>query len=119
MHQGNSKDHLILSALWLLVFSASSQIMIVSPMLPQLGRELNVPEAVQGTLVSACALMVGLFALIIGPVSDKVGRRRVLLLGSGAMCLTLALHSAAYGCRVERKDDRSRRSGSLLNLAAL
>jgi protein-disulfide isomerase len=31
------------------VRSASSQIMIVSPMLPQIGRELNVPEAVQGT----------------------------------------------------------------------
>lgn len=96
MNEGDSQDHLILFALWLLVFSASSQIMIVSPMLPQIGRELNVPEAVQGTLVSAYALMVGLFALIIGPVSDKVGRRRVLLLGSGAMCATLALHSAAY-----------------------
>jgi predicted MFS family arabinose efflux permease len=88
-------DYVILFALWLLVFSASSQIMIVSPMLPQIGAELRVPEAVQGTLVSAYALMVGIFALAIGPISDKFGRRRVLLAGTGAMTLALALHSVA------------------------
>ncbi len=88
-------DRLILFALWLLVFSASSQIMIISPMLPQIGRELNVAEQVQGTLVSAYALMVGVFALVIGPISDKIGRRHILLIGSGAMTLALMLHSVA------------------------
>jgi predicted MFS family arabinose efflux permease len=90
----NSHPYLILFALWLLVFSSSSQIMIISPMLPQIGRELNVPEAMQGTLVSVYALMVGVFALIIGPISDKIGRRRVLLIGAGLMTLALALHGA-------------------------
>lgn len=90
-----TNDRLILLALWLLVFSASSQIMIVSPMLPQIGRELNVPEAMRGTLVSAYALMVGIFALISGPISDRIGRRRILLAGSGAMTIALALHFVA------------------------
>lgn len=88
-------ERLILFALWLLIFSASSQIMIISPMLPQIGAQLGIPEATQGTLVSAYALMVGVCALLIGPISDKVGRRRVLLAGSGLMTLALALHVAA------------------------
>ncbi len=91
----SGNDRLILFALWLLVFSASSQIMIISPMLPQIGTELNVPEAMQGTLVSAYALMVGVFALVMGPISDKIGRRRILLLGTGAMTLALVLHGVA------------------------
>ncbi len=91
----DSHPYLILFVLWLLVFSASSQTMIISPMLPQIGRELNVPEAMQGTLVSVYALMVGAFALVIGPISDKIGRRRVLLLGAGLMTIALALHGLA------------------------
>ncbi|MBA2341571.1 MAG: MFS transporter [Pyrinomonadaceae bacterium] len=95
MTKEDSHPYLILFALWLLVFSASSQIMIISPMLPQIGRELNVPEAMQGTLVSVYALMVGTFALVIGPISDKIGRRRVLLIGAGLMTLALAMHGIA------------------------
>ncbi|MDQ3134259.1 MAG: MFS transporter, partial [Acidobacteriota bacterium] len=88
-------ERLILFALWLLVFSASSQIMIISPMLPQIGAQLKIPEAWQGTLVSSYALMVGVCALVTGPISDKFGRRRVLLAGTGLMTLALALHAAA------------------------
>ena len=97
MTEERGNPYLILFALWLLVFSASSQIMIISPMLPQIGRELNAPASVLGTLVSAYAVMVGLFALVIGPISDKVGRRRVLLIGAGAMTLALVGHVAATG----------------------
>lgn len=91
--EGN--QYLILFALWLLVFSASSQIMIVVAMLPEIGRQLSIPQSGQGTLVSSYALMVGLFALVIGPISDKIGRRRVLLAGAGLMTVALALHAAA------------------------
>ncbi|MGH9943662.1 MAG: MFS transporter, partial [Pyrinomonadaceae bacterium] len=89
------QERLVLFALWLLVFSASSQIMIISPMLPQIGAQLNIPEVLQGTLVSSYALMVGVCAIIVGPISDRVGRRRVLLFGSGFMALALALHVLA------------------------
>jgi len=83
---------LIVFALWLLVFSASSQIMIISPILPLIGEELNIADSALGTLVSAYSLMVGVFAIIAGPVSDKYGRRQILLLGSGAMTIALSLH---------------------------
>ncbi|MSR36577.1 MAG: MFS transporter [Gemmatimonadetes bacterium] len=83
---------LILFALWLLVFSSASQTMIIAPILPQIGRELALDPAVLGTLVSAYALMVGLFAVLCGPISDRIGRRRILLLGTGVMALALILH---------------------------
>ena len=83
---------MIVFALWLLVFSSASQTMILSPILPQIGKELGIEAAVLGTLVSAYSLMVGLFAVISGPISDRIGRRRILLLGTGVMALALCLH---------------------------
>src|SRR5690606_34884162 len=46
---------------------------------------------------TAYAFMVGVFALIMGPVSDRIGRRRILLYGTLAMTVALALHAAATG----------------------
>jgi len=83
---------LVVFTLWLLVFSSASQTMIISPILPTIGAELDIADSVLGTLVSAYSLMVGVFAILAGPVSDKVGRRRILLLGCGAMTIALVLH---------------------------
>lgn len=83
----------IVFALWLLVFSSASQIMIISPILPRIGEELSIADAVLGTLVSAYALMVGIFAIISGPISDKIGRRQILLWGTGVMTVALVLHA--------------------------
>ena len=71
--------------------------MIIAPILPQLGAQLDIPEALQGTLISAYALTVGFFALVMGPVSDRIGRRKILIYGSAAMTLALGLHAAATG----------------------
>lgn len=92
----NKQDLLIIFSLWLLVFAASSQIMIISPILPRIGEQLNINENLQGTLVSAYAILVGIMALIMGPISDKIGRRRILLWGSGGMALALSLHGLAF-----------------------
>jgi predicted MFS family arabinose efflux permease len=82
----------ILFALWLTVFAASSQVIIVSPILPDIARALAVPEAHLGWIVTAYAAALGVFALMAGPVSDRVGRRRILLYGTAAMALVLGLH---------------------------
>lgn len=92
-----SGERTILFALWLLVFSASSQLMIVVAMLPAIGEQLSISTAQQGLLVSCYAVMVGVFALVAGPVSDKIGRRRMLLVGSGLMTAALALHVIVDG----------------------
>ncbi len=89
------QTYLVLFALWLMVFSASSQVIIISPILPRIGEALAIPEALQGTLVTAYALMLSLFALITGPISDKIGRRRILLIGTGFMSGALLLHGIA------------------------
>lgn len=67
--------------------------MIVVAMLPEIGRQLAVSDAKQGLLVSIYAVMVGVFALVIGPISDKIGRRKVLLAGTGLMTAALAMHA--------------------------
>jgi predicted MFS family arabinose efflux permease len=85
--------HLVVFALWLLVFSASSQIMIMSPILPTISEDLGIPDAALGSLVSVYALMVGVFAILSGPVSDRIGRRRILLVGAGVMTVALLLHA--------------------------
>jgi predicted MFS family arabinose efflux permease len=95
--QRKASTGIIVFALWLLVFAASSQIMIITPILPQIGEELGIGEAALGTLVSAYSIMVGVFAIIAGPVSDKIGRRRILLLGTGVMTGALLLHHFVVG----------------------
>ena len=89
-----SGQYTILFTLWLLVFSASSQLMIIIAMLPEIGAQLSISTAQQGLLISSYAVMVGVFALVAGPISDKFGRRRMLLAGSGLMTAALALHVA-------------------------
>ncbi len=84
--------HVIVFTLWLLVFSSASQTMIISPILPQIGDDLGIADAVLGTLVTAYSLMVGMFAILSGPISDRIGRRKILLAGCGAMTLALAAH---------------------------
>lgn len=71
--------------------------MIISPILPLVGATLDIPEALLGTLVSAYSAMVGVFAVISGPFSDRFGRRRILLVGSGVMALGLLAHAGVQG----------------------
>ena len=92
MKTRKDSPYLIVFSLWLLVFSASSQIMIISPILPQIGEQLDIADTLLGTLITAYSLMVGLFAIISGPISDRMGRRRILLMGAGIMTLALICH---------------------------
>lgn len=92
-----ASPYLIVFTLWLLVFSSASQTMILSPILPMIGDQLDIADAVLGTLVSVYSLMVGIFAILAGPVSDKIGRRRILILGCGAMTVALSLHGFVTG----------------------
>lgn len=92
---GKVNPYYIIFSLWLLVFAASSQVMIISPILPKIGAELNTSESLLGNLVTVYATMIGVFAIIMGPLSDKIGRRKILLIGSMGMTVALLLHSMA------------------------
>lgn len=78
-----------------MVFSSSSQVIIIAPILPFIGETLHIPSALQGTLILAYAATLSVFALIVGPISDKIGRRQVMLLGSSFMSIALLLHGMA------------------------
>ncbi len=97
MSRPKASPGIIVFALWLLVFASSSQIMLITPILPLIGEELGIGEAALGTLVSAYSIMVGLFAILAGPVSDKIGRRRILLLGTAIMTGALLMHHFVVG----------------------
>jgi predicted MFS family arabinose efflux permease len=90
------RETVILLSLWLMVLASSSQVMIVAPILPRIGEALHIAPALRGTLVTGFAFSLSLLALVIGPISDRVGRRPVLLLGTGAMTAALALHPLAH-----------------------
>lgn len=85
----------ILFALWLTVFTSASQTIIVTPILPLIGDELGVGVGKLGLLVTVYSWVLAAAALVMGPISDRVGRRRVLLLGTGALAAALALHGLA------------------------
>jgi len=97
LNQPKASPGIVVFALWLLVFAASSQIMIITPILGQIGEELGIGESSLGTLVSAYSIMVGIFAILAGPVSDKIGRRQILLLGTGVMTGALLMHHFVIG----------------------
>ena len=97
MIQAKASPGIIVFALWLVVFAASSQIMIITPILPRIGEELGIGESALGALVSAYSIMVGIFAFVAGPISDKIGRRRILLLGTGVMTGALLMHHFVVG----------------------
>lgn len=90
------RDRLVLLALFLMVLASSSQVMIVAPILPRIGEELLIAPALRGTLVTGFALALSVFALVIGPISDRFGRRPVLLAGTGLMTVALLMHPLAY-----------------------
>lgn len=95
LRRDRSHPNLILFALWLMVFSASSQVIIIAPILPRIGEALNIAESLQGWLITSYAVALSVFALIVGPISDKVGRRVVLIAGCAAMAIALWLHAVA------------------------
>lgn len=87
------RESRVILTLWLLIFSASSQIMIIAPILPAIREQLGMPEHLMGLLVTSYAVMLGLTAILIGPISDRIGRRRVMLIGTLSMALALFAHA--------------------------
>jgi predicted MFS family arabinose efflux permease len=79
-----------------MVFASGSQIMLISPIFPRMREQLGLAEAALGPLLAVDAGMLGFIALIAGPISDRIGRRRILLAGTGLMAVALALHATAF-----------------------
>ncbi|HMG34746.1 MAG TPA: MFS transporter [Blastocatellia bacterium] len=74
---------LVIGILFFIFFLGSSDNQMISPLLPLIAREFGMPEGAVGQLIGpAYSLAAAAAALIIGPLSDRFGRRRFLLYGS-------------------------------------
>ena len=73
----------VMAILFLIFFLGNSDNFMVSPLLPLIAGEFNLDVGqVGGLMIPAYALAAATAALLVGPVSDKFGRRRFLLAAS-------------------------------------
>jgi MFS family permease len=66
---------------FLITFIIGTDTFLVSPLLPTLTQYYGIPEHLSGFIVSAYALGYTLSAIVVGPISDRHDRRRILLIG--------------------------------------
>lgn len=85
-----------LGVLWLLMFTVRSQFIAILPLLPAIGQETGASTASLGWLVSGYALAIGVTTLFWGPVSDRIGRRKILIIGSSSVAVALMLHGFVH-----------------------
>src|SRR6185295_659650 len=80
----------VMAILFLIFFLGNSDNQMVSPLLPLIAGEFNLDVGrIGGLMIPAYALAAATAALLVGPLSDKLGRRRFLLLASVLFGLSL------------------------------
>jgi predicted MFS family arabinose efflux permease len=82
----------ILSALTFLIFF---QAFMVAPLIPKLSVEFNIEPEAMGKIIPAYLLPYGISTLFYGLLSDHFGRRKIMLLSLGSLCLFTALTATA------------------------
>jgi predicted MFS family arabinose efflux permease len=70
---------------------------IIAPLLPAMSRDLHLNYQVQGTIVGILAIAWGIFAVVGGGLSDRFGRRRVLVPAILAFSLLSGLNGLVSG----------------------
>ena len=90
---GEVNKAVFFAALSLAVFSAMSAVLIVPPLLVEIGTELDVSVPVAGQLATATFAAWAASLLCVGPLSDSLGRRPVALAGLAVLAVS-ALASA-------------------------
>lgn len=80
----------------MIIFLIGADTFLVSPLIPLLSRELHMSVGQGGLLVTAYALAYAVAALVFGPLSDRVGRRKMILWGTFAFGLFSLLCGVAW-----------------------
>ena len=70
------------------LFLGVSDTQLVAPLLPLIAQDLDTTPGHAGIIVTTYSLAAAAFALIVGPLSDRVGRKKVLV--SGLALFTIA-----------------------------
>lgn len=92
-------DRRIVALLCLVLFTSGADMLIITPILPQLAQDLGVGVDRGGLWVSAYAVATAGFALVFGPISDRVGRKPVLLTGLALLALGTGACGLAWSFR--------------------
>lgn len=71
----------IIISLYIIIFCIGVDTFLISPLIPLLTNEFNITISQGGFLTLSYALAYALFAFILGPISDRLGRRKTLLIG--------------------------------------
>ncbi len=84
------------------LFLGVSDTQLVAPLLPLIAQDLSTTPGHAGIIVTTYSLAAAAFALFVGPLSDRVGRKKVLV--SGLTLFTIAsfltYHVSSFGALV-------------------
>lgn len=83
--------------LYAAVFATFVAMYLPQPILPQLALAFGTSASASGLLMSALVLAIAVGSLLLPPLSDRIGRRPLLVACSGALGLTTLAAAAAPG----------------------
>ncbi|MCK8479799.1 MFS transporter [Psychroserpens algicola] len=92
MPKSKKEIYFIQVSLWLIMFAASGQFMIMTPLLPLFKDELKIAGQQLGIIVAVYSFALAISSLLWGIISDIIGRKMILFIGSFFMSITLLLH---------------------------
>src|SRR5213594_4333530 len=84
------------------LFLGVSDTQLVAPLLPLIASDLGITPGHAGIIVTTYSLAAAAFALLVGPVSDRVGRKKVLVSGLAVFSLAsfFTYHVSTFGALV-------------------
>ncbi len=85
-----------------ILFLGVSDTQLVAPLLPLIAQDLGTTPGHAGIIVTTYSLAAAAFALVVGPLSDRIGRKKVLVSGLALFTLTsfLTYHVYTFGALV-------------------
>lgn len=84
-------NNLLIKILAAEAFLVLFQAYLLAPLIPELSSSFHVPVSALGLLVAAYTIPYGLSTLIYGPLSDRIGRKPILLTLMGMQALSCLL----------------------------
>ncbi|MEQ1630997.1 MAG: MFS transporter [Planctomycetota bacterium] len=88
-------ERLALGSLAAAAFVLNLNTLVLGALLPFLPTELVRPGSGEKTLLAAAALASGIGALLVGPLADRLGRKRMLVVGMFVFAAASAMHAFA------------------------
>ncbi|OPJ64012.1 MFS transporter [Clostridium oryzae] len=76
------KKRLIITLLFSIFFLLGCDTFIVSPLVPLIASSFNIAASSGGYLVTAYSILYVIFSPLLGPISDKVGRKKMMVIGT-------------------------------------